>query len=592
MTNSNYTAAWLSDFGKKVTVFERDLKTGERIITKWDTPYYFYVPDEDGERETIFGDKVTRLTFKNKFEFTEAAAACSTKFESDISPVDRVLMDNYYGRPTPPVNFAFIDIETDYTSKKGFAGPKNPYAPINAVTIYQSWTKKFLTYVLPPPGFELSNEEFQKLLKEYAVGFKLELELNVVICDDECDLIAFMLDAIQDADIVSGWNSEFYDLPYIFERIVAVLGPQALQSLELPGCRPPEKREVNKFGSLEPVIKLSGRTHLDYLRLFEKFTFEGRSSYSLANIANEELDVPKLEYDGTLEELYTGTYRPNIDGMTFDKLCETDWTDNELGRLNVVREMARQEFQKENQQFETNEGFKRLNAECIAHSFCLFTAYNIRDVEVIVKLDEKFKFIALVNQMAHESTTDFSSIMGTVKYVETAITNHAHYKLNKVVHDKFIIPSVEKAEGAIVMTPKIGLHEWLGSVDINSLYPNVIRSLNMSPEKIVGQFTDTKDERDWLEIYKNTNEKCTFIWNNGEKETRTAAEWKELLLERKWAISGYGTVFDQSNGHGVVPDILGYWYDSRKEMQAEKKKWQKEGRVLRETLGFKVPDEL
>lgn len=287
---------------------------------------------------------------------------------------------------------------------------------------------------------------------------------------------------------------------------------------------------VNKFGSEEPIFKFFGRSHLDYRQLFEKFTFEGRTSYALAAIANEELDIPKLDYEGTLEQLYN-------------------------------------------------------------RDFVHFITYNARDVEVLVKLDDKFKFIALVNQMAHENTVDFSAVLGTVQYVETGIANHAHYVLKKVVHDK-VISNHDKVEGAVVLNPKIGMHDWIGSVDINSLYPNTIRSLNISPEKIIGQFTNTEDEADWEAINRgDENVRCTLILQSGEQEVHTAAEWKRWLIDNKFAISAYGTVFDQGNGRGVVADILGFWYSERKRLQAEKKKYAKLAKDKRKNTGFEIPED-
>jgi DNA polymerase elongation subunit (family B) len=144
--------------------------------------------------------------------------------------------------------------------------------------------------------------------------------------------------------------------------------------------------------------------------------------------------------------------------------------------------------------------------------------------------------------------------------------------LNKIVHDK-TIKEHDKVEGAIVLTPKIGLHEWVGSVDINSLYPNVIRSLNISPEKIIGQFC-SKEEA-WSDIRSSSDRRHTLILESGEQHSATGAEWSALLEEHKWAVSAYGTVFDQSSGNGVIADILQYWYSERKRLQAEKKKWGK-----------------
>jgi DNA polymerase elongation subunit (family B) len=347
------------------------------------------------------------------------------------------------------------------------------------------------------------------LIAEKKLRADLIPEIEIVMSEHE--LLSKMCMTIENADIISGWNSEFFDIPYICERLLLAGGESFLARLEHQGCRPPKKEMVNRFGTEEPVYKFSGRSHLDYMKLFQKFTFEGRTSYALGNILQEEVGIGKLEYEGSLEDLYH-------------------------------------------------------------YDFPLFVAYNFRDVDGLLQLNDKFKFIALANQMAHENTVLFDAVLGTVSYVETGITNHAHNVLHKIVNDK-VIGNNKKVEGAIVMTPWKGLHEWIGSVDINSLYPNIIRSLNISPEKIIGQFVDK--EKAWEDVRrKNQNRHC-MIFENGEQEVLTAAEWADILTCNQFAISAYGTVFDQGNGRGVVADILGFWYNERKRLQAEKKKYAK-----------------
>lgn len=518
-TDRNYVAAWYDWGDDKVIVLERD-GDGALYRKKYNAPYYFYVPDENGTYQSIFGDKLIRAEFSSREEYEAARQHFPRKFESDFRPLQRVLMDYYYDKPAPPVQYAFLDIEVNYTQKIGFSSPTNPYAEINAVTIYQSWTGKFLTYVLAPtvdgvkwtdiPGNSVDalNEEISSLVEsgQLRAGYIPE----ITICKDELELLTFMLDAIQEADIISGWNSEFFDIPYICERLLLAGGESLMSRIEHQGVRAsPKKEMVNRFGSEEPIYKFRGRSHLDYMRLFQKFTFEGRVSYALGNILQEEVGVGKLEYEGSLEQLYH-------------------------------------------------------------NDFATFVAYNFRDVDGLVQLDSKFKFIALANQMAHENTVVFDAMLGTVSYVETGITNHAHYKLDRIVHDK-VITENEKVEGAIVLTPKKGLHEWVGSVDINSLYPNVIRSLNISPEKIIGQFTDKEEA--WRDIRDEGHRRHTLILESGEQLIASGAEWKVALSENLWAVSAYGTVFDQVEGNGVVADILGFWYAERKRLQAEKKKW-------------------
>jgi DNA polymerase elongation subunit (family B) len=224
----------------------------------------------------------------------------------------------------------------------------------------------------------------------------------------------------------------------------------------------------------------------------------------------------------------------------------------------------------------------KLEAEIKRESFARFCVYNFRDVDGIVQLDAKFNFLALANQMAHENTVGFSAVLGTVAYVETGIINHAHNVLKRVVHDKAIKEN-DMVEGAIVLDPKIGLHEWVGAIDLKSLYPNTLRSLNGSPEMIVGQF-DTFESA-WFAVFHETQERLGFTFESGVTEFKTAKEWNQYLRENKWAVSAYGTVFDQSKGRGVVADILGFWYSERKRLQAETKKWGKIAAELKTTTG-------
>lgn len=511
----NYVAAWMDYATEKVIVLERD-EAGALKCVQHDAPYYFYVDTEEGAYRSIFGEAIEKVQFRTRAEYDAgkqyARAHGHTLFESDILPLKRVLMDRYYERPTPPVNYAFIDIEVDYQQALGFAGPTNPYAPINAITVYQSWTASFLTAAIPPPGWTGAAFELEAKVQQLIDEKKLRPDSipEIRICSDERALLTLMLEWIAEADILSGWNSELYDLPYICERLLAVGGEPLLAKLDYTGTRAPKRDTVKRYGAEQRVFRLAGRSHIDYMRAFQKFTFEGRASYALGNILQEEIGVGKLDYDGTLEQLYH-------------------------------------------------------------NHFPTFVAYNFRDVDGLVQLDGKFRFLALINQMAHENTVSFDAILGTVAYVETGITNYAHHKLKRVVRDKAVKKKASKVEGAVVLTPKSGLHRNIGSVDVRSLYPNTIRSLNVSPEKIVGQFAE--EEQAWHELRAQSQVDLMLTFENGKTERAPAADWRDRLIERKWAVSGYGTVFDQSAGQGLLPEVLGYWYAERKRLQAEKRKY-------------------
>ena len=425
----------------------------------------------------------------------------------------------------------------------GFSRPSDPFAPVNAITIYKQWLDKYVTIAVPPPGFGLG--KFDINVEQY--GFK-SIKCDLHLVENEAELLDLMLDEFYDCDFISGWNSEFYDLPYLYKRIQKVLGQKATARLNFPGVDWIREKEVERFGRKELVVQLQGRSHLDYQDMFKKFTFEGRESYRLNAIAEEELDFKKLDYVGSLGDLYL-------------------------------------------------------------NEFVKFVHYNIVDVILIKMLDDKFKFVQLVNQMAHENTVNFEAILGTTRYVDMGISNYAINTMGVRVKDK-VVSKHGKVEGAIVLTPKVGLYRWIGSVDINSLYPSVIRSLNLSPEKVIGQFDteETKERLRNIEKYSNVIkirrkkgfESDDFINASSKEEdwrgimideddyphtlritgsyesiTMTGKEWKQVIIENRWAISAYGTVLDQSSGSGIVPQTLAFWYSERKRLQKEKKKWTK-----------------
>ena len=511
---AGYVGAVFDAEQQKVIVWERDT-AGKRVPYLYDAPYYFYVPDEEGDQESIFGHKVRKVVCADKDEHYALCKKNKVRFESDFNPLDRVLMDHYYGVDVPKLHSAFIDIEVDYDPEKGFSSPENPYAPINAITIYKQWKDEYVTIAVPPPGVWPSlvfpdRTTWPTEISLEDIGSDVKARLHIV--ENERDLLELTLKEIENADVLSGWNSDFFDMPYLTKRTQIALGEREFGNWSFRGAPKPRYKTTEQYGSERTVVELYGRNHLDYLQLFQKFTFEGRASYSLGAIAEEELSIPKLDYEGTLYDLYR-------------------------------------------------------------NDFLHFIKYNIRDVEVIHRLDEKFKFISLANMMSHENTTLLGAVLGTVKYVETGITNYAHNVLKKIVGDKSPVEDTEKVEGAIVLTPKVGLHMWIGSVDINSLYPSVIRALNISPEKIIGQFAN--GERDWNGIRAKDDRLHMLRLEDGSEVTFTGEQWKLILAEHKWAVSAYGTVFDQSAGKGLVPIVLEDWYFGRKKLQAEKKKWTK-----------------
>lgn len=304
-------------------------------------------------------------------------------------------------------------------------------------------------------------------------------------------------------------NCDFFDIPYLGKRIFSVLGPRYFKQLSFPLAGDPKWRKVEKFNVEHELLDVQGRITVDYLDLFRKYEVAERPSYKLESIADEILpDLPKLEYEGSLADLYR-------------------------------------------------------------KDFAYFVRYNLRDTEILKGFEDTLGYIALANEMYHISTGLCKHVTGTLKLAELAINNYCIHELGVRVPDNIIDDDTQSIQGAYVLEPKVGLHEWIGSMDINSLYPSSIRSINISPETLVGQFREC--ERATEEIEKESLVTLSLMID-GYKEPveRTAKEWKTLLKKRKWAISGYGTVFSQEK-QGVIPAILENWYATRKKFQKLKK---------------------
>jgi len=359
---------------------------------------------------------------------------------------------------------------------------------------------------------------------------------NTILFVREEDMLKMFLDLIDDADVLSGWNSEGYDIPYTVNRITRVLSKDDTRKFCLWG-QFPKKRIFERFGAEKETYDLVGRVHMDYMQLYIKYTYEERHSYSLDAIAEYELGERKTQFEGTLDQLY-------------------------------------------NQHFRT------------------FIEYNRQDTALLDKLDKKLRFLELASELAHANTVLLQTTMGAVAVTEQAIINEAHEQGVVVPNRKQRLDSEDnQAAGAYVAYPKKGLHEWIGSVDINSLYPSAIRAMNMGPETIVGQLRQTMTDRfikdrmaknggkfaeawegvfaalEYTSVMNNeigTN--ITIDWQDGSESTHSAAEIWTIIFDshQPWILTANGTILSYEK-KGIITGLLERWYAERKEMQAKKK---------------------
>jgi DNA polymerase elongation subunit (family B) len=245
--------------------------------------------------------------------------------------------------------------------------------------------------------------------------------------------------------------------------------------------------------------------------------------------------------------------------------------------------------------------------------FKKFIEYNRQDTFLLYKIHAKLKFLDLANQLAHQNTVVLQTVMGSVAIIEQAIMNEAHIRgvvvPDKIRRERKNDEDIKQAAGAYVANPQKGIHEWIGACDITSLYPSVIRALNLAPETIVGQVRQTltdkymegrgrvlnmgKRQREaqeddvegnllWDGLFGSLEytaimncERGTMItidYENGTSEEMSAAEaWKMIFdSHNPWILTANGTIFTYEV-EGVIPGLLTKWFSERKELQKKLK---------------------
>ena len=531
----SYVDAYLNRDKDTINIVERI--NGKRVYKSYPTCYRFYYDDPHGAYKSIYGRALEKFETQTSKVFKKEKKEFEGQrlYESDLNPVFRCLEENYLNKESPELHTILFDIEVDFDKNLGFPKPADAHQRITAISLHLSWLDSLITLCLAPK--EMPFEMAKKITDKFE---------NTVLCETESQLLNTFLHLIDDADILSGWNSEGFDIPYLVNRTEMVLSKDDVRRFSLWDLYPRERNFV-KFGNEQQTYDFFGRVHLDYLELYRKYTYHEMHSYRLDAIGEYEIGEKKIPYEGTLDQLY-------------------------------------------------NEDFEK------------FIAYNRQDVQLLVKLDTKLKFLDLSNVLAHANTVLLQTTMGAVAVTEQAIVNEAHKR-------KLIIPdrkhngfngnghTHDAAVGAYVAYPKKGLHDWIGAIDIASLYPSVIRALNMGPETIIGQLRPTHTEKyihnkiynekkspadAWegmfgtLEytavIEKDRGKEIIVDFEDGTTEEMSGAELYEVIFSNNhdWCLSSNGTIFNTQE-KAIIPGLLERWFAERKELQVKMREAIKKG---------------
>ena len=401
-------------FGNKILVREINNGTKDKHSSKF-SPKLFVQTHKETKYKSLFGGNLEEMSF---LDINDAKEFLKTYKETENFPIYgntsyayQYITENYPGDVDYDISelkILTIDIET--SSENGFPSIENPIEEVLLITLQDNVTKQITTFGVG---------EFDKNKIQHIKGSD---KFVYVKCSDESDLLKrFLLfwDAEQ-PDIITGWNVQLFDLPYLMVRIPRVLGEGTEKNLS--PWKVVNRRNITINGREFLIADLFGVSVLDYLDLYKKFTYTAQESYKLDYIAQVELGQKKLETEyETFKDFYTN-----------------DW-----------------------------------------HNF---VEYNVIDVELVDALEDKMKLIELAVTMAYDAKCNFTDIFSAVRTWDCILYNHLWNK-NIVVPPKMDREGRTIA-GAYVKEPIPGKYDWVVSFDAASLYPSIIMQYNMSPETL------------------------------------------------------------------------------------------------------------
>jgi DNA polymerase elongation subunit (family B) len=444
-------------------IFVRGYENGERFNEKIDShtwqPYVYFPVQNETPHKTLEG------TYVKQYHFDDIKTA-----QSKIKEYNETAGRTYYGSQNWPyvyinehyandieydvdlIKTATIDIET--MSEEGF--PKIDTA--DQAIICVSLRCKGKTYVF-------AHQDYQPQRND----------VMFIRCKDEIDMLYKFIDLWRDLDIdvITGWNIEFFDMPYIINRIKRLIGDKAAERLS--PCGQIQQREVRGFDT--KIYVINGIAILDYLQMYRKFSYKMVESYKLDNIAHEELGEKKLDY-------------------------------SEFDSLHLLYK----------------------------HDFQKFVDYNIVDVDLVERLDDKLKMIEQVLAIAYDGKSNYTDAFTTVRMWDTIIHNYLS-KQNIVVPGRNDSTKERRIEGAYVKDPQVGIHNWVVSFDLNSLYPHLIMQYNISPEMFAGKYDQFPD-------------------------VSQVAQGEMVINNTEYAVCGKGTYF-RKDKKGFLPELMQSMYNDR-----------------------------
>lgn len=469
-----------------------DRESDKSTIYIWDdkvglvkAPYkpYAYRKRKGGKYKSMFGDELEKVT---DFKYGQIGY-----FEADVPGVTRTLIDTYGDSDELSTNHVIMTLDIETKTDGGFPKIDIAQQPITAIGFHVNTLDWYFVYVLDESGEVNDYVDEEKRVNVYA--FRTEEELILAFLEKYEEI---------SPTIISGWNIDFFDMPYLYNRIKKILGDKAAKRLSPIG--------IAHYQSRKGKMVIAGVSCLDYLALYKSFTFATKRlpNHRLDTVAYEELKMNKLHYIGSLSHLL---------------------------RTDIKK----------------------------------FIEYNLNDIMLVVLIDRKNKFIDLARALAHVGHIAYEDYAVSSRLLEGAILTYLRRNglvaQNKSADGEEIYQQKEDEdeegfEGAYVKEPIPGRYPWIFSCDINSLYPSVIMSLNVSPE------TKRAKVEGWNTVAYQKNELQTVSIKpfdpSSNEEQMSIDQFRKYLSENEYSISSNGILYDQKQ-NGLIKNILVKWYAER-----------------------------
>tara|TARA_Y100000994_G_scaffold111589_1_gene91743 strand:+ start:5362 stop:7065 length:1704 start_codon:yes stop_codon:yes gene_type:complete len=458
-----------------------------------------YIEDSEGTLKGINGEKLKKTTNWDR-------NTPNLHFH-DMKPHQKYLVERYGTADEPSTSHRelFFDIECEIGGALTEEYIESAPMPITSI----AWWDK--------------QEDWWSILildKKSELNHTKAKNKEIIPCKTEKELLAKFLEKFReiDPDILIGYNSDFFDIPYLYYRMCNVLGKEWADHLS-PINKVNAKKNNEYFFKRNQFVDIIGVESLDYIRLHKKYSWKDEPSWKLDAIGEKYTGIGKVEYEGNLDQLF-----------------ETD-----------------------------------------IHKFI---QYNFRDVEILKLLDEKLQYIALTKNLSHKGKHNYSEVYANSVTQDGAISAYL-LSQGIIPPARHVNPKAKKGyAGGYLFCPKAGLYKYMFDEDLTSLYPSIIMSLNIGRETFVGRIIDADDRNNRLglnDLKKRDSEEELLIKNSKDKSTHVnVGRLVNMVEQNNFSISANGSIFSTEK-ESTLSTVLNKWFNERVDYKNKMKKAFKSG---------------